>query len=1037
MAVWHWSKQAQRVVYLLSACLYRMPEKMINWQSKPLKINRIMFFSYCVLLGYLANLSAVALPITVPLTVGNVAIFVILARLGMVWGMLSFMVVTLPLAHSPAIVLTAAQALLFLIYFNHPKRSIWLFSLIYIPIAAVICFLMLPVGISHHPLLFSLFVLLCTAVFAWCIKAASMLLAMSVSAKQLRQQSLQNQLSYRFGLYAAIPATLLITLGLNGATSINLVKKMAAYHFQLDNLKSDVELKLNEYLATMQAIAALPDSMLHKATLQHLVSQRHEFISALTTDPQGIVTQFYKADVKSNDLLGASVADRTYFQAVKTQQLPYISDTFTGRMLGSDQLFAVSAPITENGNFRGILQLSVKLDALLHVFSIDKDNKSHQILLDNAGKKIWDNTTSDNIGELWHRPEYATAMPKSFLQNSVFNPLVPIVISQDAHHFMLQEQIGATGWSLSYFIDTESSILLFYFYFAVALGLITLILEASVTLSKRFVSRYTMALEQLVDFTKHWDGKSASQVKPEFNQSASEIDALTDSFITMQRRVSGAHHAIVATMQEVRQLNSELEQRVEQRTSELEQERDKANHLAAVKTRFLANMSHELRTPITIIKGFTETLITSANTDMLPQLMRIQQNTEHLHNVVNDILDVAKMDAGKMSYAPKSVNALTVLEEIAASLEQLCDSKPLTADVAINLPAALCIWADPFRLKQILLNLVSNAVKFTHSGKISLSAHYVETDVVISVTDQGVGIAADKIPTLFQAFTQADSSISRDYGGTGLGLYISKELADAMGMTLTVNSILHQGSSFTLRIPAKLVSIETQPLTTAVEQTVAVSELRHQGKRLLVVDDVKDIRDLIASLLKDTGLELSFATDGREALAMVKKHGFDLILMDQQMPGMDGRSAALKIRQLGIRIPVIQLSADVFTDQTELAPFDSVLTKPIDKNALLQTIGRLLNTVLAVSPAEAIDELAMEYQQSLIAKKVSLMALLNQQKYEELAHELHKIKGTSACFGFVAIAQAATEAELKLKLSEKDNQLLSQLMLAIEANIRL
>ncbi|SNY60333.1 Signal transduction histidine kinase [Arsukibacterium tuosuense] len=1010
---------------------------MINWQSKPLKINRILFFSYCVLLGYLANLSAVALPITVPLTVGNVAIFVIMARLGLVWGIVSFVIVTLSFGQSPAIILTVAQTVLFIIYFNQPKRTIWLFSLIYMPVAAVICYLMLPVSISHQPLLLSLFVLLCAAVFAWCLKAATLLLAMSVQAKQLRQQSLQNQLSYRFGLYAAIPATLLITLGLNGATSVNLVKKMAAYHFQLDNLKSDVELKLNEYLAMLQAMATLPENMLDKTTLQHLVTQRPEFISALTTDQLGYVTQFYKADVQNNDLLGTSVADRAYFRTVKTQQSPYISDTFTGRMLGQDQLFAVSAPIAEKGRFLGVLQLSVELAALLHVFTIDDDDDdvSHQILLDNAGKKIWGNKTSGKVGETWQRPENASAMPKAFLQNSVFNPLPPIIISEDAHHFMLQKQIGTTGWSLNYFIDTESTILLFYFYFAIALGLITLILEASVTLSKRFVSRYTMALEQLVDFTKHWDGKSASQVKPQFSQSALEMDALTDSFINMQRRVSGAHHAIVATMQEVRQLNSELEQRVEQRTSELEQERDKANHLAAVKTRFLANMSHELRTPITIIKGFTETLISQANADTLPVLRRVQHNTEHLHNVVNDILDVAKMDAGKMSYAAKSVNALSILDDITASLSQLCDSKALTANVAISLPAELCIWADPFRLKQILLNLLSNAVKFTHNGTISLSAHYIESDVVISFADQGVGIAADKIPTLFQAFTQADSSISRDYGGTGLGLYISKELADAMGMTLTVDSTLHKGSTFRLRIPATLVSLETQPLAAAEAQSKTNSGEITQGKRVLVVDDVKDIRDLIASLLKETGLVLSFAADGAEALEMAKNHVFDLIIMDQQMPRMDGRTAALEIRQLSLKTPIIQLSADVFTDQTSLAPFDSVLTKPIDKTSLFQTIGQLLNTMPAPNIHQEDDELAAEYQRSLVAQKDSLLQLWSLEKYETLSHELHKIKGTSACFNLYAIAEAAAEAEQKISTNKIDNQLLAKLMLAIEGSI--
>lgn len=1006
---------------------------MPNLRVKPVRLHRVVFFFYCLILGCLANLWVVSLPISVPLLVGNVAIFVITARLGAAWGAVSFVLVALPLEQPLAITLTAAQVLLFWVYLHYEKRSIWLFSLAYIPVAAVICYIMLATGISHHPGLFSLFVLLCTAIFAWNIKAATMLAAMSVHAAQLRQLSLQQQLSVRFGLYAAIPATLLITLGLHELTNVNLVKKMATYHSQLNHLKSAVELKLNEYVATVQTIAALPEQATEQSVLQHLVEQRPEYISALTADHLGIVKQFYKADIVNNGPLGTSVADRAYFSHARDQMAPYISDTFTGRILGHDQLFAVSAPTNTGGNFSGIVQLSISLNALLQVFSLGDDAISHQVLIDNKAKVIWSHNINAEVSDYLQKAAHITA--KTYLENSVFNPLSPIIISEDAHHFILRQQIANTGWGLNYFIDTDALILLFYFYVAIAVALITLLLEASVSLSKRFVSRYTMALEQLVDYTKSWDGKSTHLAKPEFSQSAAEIDTLTDSFSNMQRRVSGAHHALVATMQEVRKLNSELEKRVEQRTHELELERDKANQLAAIKTRFLANMSHELRTPITIIKGFTQTLIAQADAALQPQLHRIQQNTEHLHNVVNDILDVAKLDEGKMAYAITTVNAVMVLDELASSLKQLCMHKGLVANVSIELPESLCFQADPFRFKQIVLNLISNAVKFTPAGHISLSAKQTEAGIVIKVTDQGVGIAADKLPTLFQAFTQADSSISRDYGGTGLGLYISKELADAMQLRLAVHSVLHEGSEFSLTVPGSLLSFEVQNSAALNLPPAAISTTIRSNKRLLIVDDVKDIRELIAALLQDTGLQLSFATDGYQALELCNRQSFDLIIMDQQMPRMDGYTAAVKMRQSGINNPIIQLSADVFTDKTDTSPFSKVLTKPIDKPVLIQAISQLLNSPqLTVSvPTDTDDELEREYYASLAAQVNNLQQLFGQKQHQQLAKELHKIKGTSACFGLTAISHAAQQLQHALAADNASQALLDELLRQIKA----
>ena len=395
------------------------------------------------------------------------------------------------------------------------------------------------------------------------------------------------------------------------------------------------------------------------------------------------------------------------------------------------------------------------------------------------------------------------------------------------------------------------------------------------------------------------------------------------------------------------------------------------------------------------------------------------------------------MDAGKMSYAPIDFNITKVLDEMAASLRQLCLNKQLSVALNIDIPDTLYVWADPFRFKQILLNLISNAVKFTQQGKITLAAIQNDSGIVISVKDQGVGIAPDKLPTLFQAFTQADSSISRDFGGTGLGLYISKELADAMQMVLTTESKLNHGSIFSLAVPKKILSYHANETTSAVQQNSQLAAQSLKGKHVLVVDDVKDIRDLIAKLLQETGITLSYAEDGKQAIDRCAKQAFDLILMDQQMPRMDGLSAAKQIRSQGITTPIIQLSADVFSEPNADSPFNVVLTKPFDKTTLLSALSQVFATTLPAVQQDAIatidDELAQQYYQHLVTQITILTQLSAEQQWELLARELHKIKGTSACFGLTDIAAAAAQAERDIKADQVTPQLLDNLFNLIKA----
>lgn len=1003
---------------------------MIKNHNKSIKRHRLLFLLYCITVGLLANLSVVTIPIAVPLNVGNVAILVILARLGPLWALVCFAFVTYPLPSDIAIILTFFQAMLFGFHINQKNSSIIKISTAYFIIVFVTNKILLPEAITDNSTSLLIFTSLSTALFIWTIKAANLLLALYVNNEQLRKQSLQHQLSFRVGLYTAIPATLLITLGLNGITNLHLVKQMTRYQNEVNDLKENIELKLKDYSSKIETIAKLTDIVVTKSILMQLVKQSPEFISALITDANGTVNKFYKEDISDDNLGKMSVTDRAYYYEAKNTMSTYISDTFTGRSLGEDQLFAVSTPIINNNQFNGVLQLAIKLDSLLEVFNLPNDSISHRILIDNSGKKVWGNNISGDVGSIWIRPKHSEAMQKTFLENSLFNPLEPIIFSRDAHHLIVSNQVGLTDWKLYFFIDTDELILDFSIYYLLSLLLITLILEISVQLSKRFVKHYTQALELLVDYTQQWDGKSTTKKNLNFTQSALEIDTLAHSFVNMQRRVAGAHHAIISTMNEVKLLNEALEERVEKRTKELEHERDKANQLAAVKTRFLANMSHEIRTPITIIRGFAEQILPNTQGEVHNALCKIEQHTLHLQNVINDILDAAKIDEGKMTIAEQTVAIIPLLNSLSDSMKVLAKTKKLTTELNIDIADIEHIITDPFRLKQILLNFISNAVKFTPKGTVKLVANITNKDeLCIAVIDEGIGISDQQASTLFEAFTQADSSTSRDFGGTGLGLFISKQLADAMSIKLHMQSELGVGSCFSVTLP------ESKIVKNLTEFPKNEKEIEHtipdwKNYHILIVDDVDDIRELIDIYLKDTEIAVDFAQNGQQAIQLVEKSHYDLVILDQQMPIMDGLTAAKAIREFNKSIPLLLLSADIIDTEThQTSPFNKTIAKPFTKNQLIETIRLFIvdNSISTKNVNEEDEnELTREYLHTLPKVLLLLEQLVKCEERAHLEHELHKLKGTSACLGLIAISHCAASLhnllkERMIKLNELDD----------------
>jgi signal transduction histidine kinase len=578
-----------------------------------------------------------------------------------------------------------------------------------------------PSKIVDEPFYLALHCALSTAVFAFCLRAMLILDSLTNSQKQERQQSLTLQLSHRVAMYSSIPSTLLIAVVLHGAIALDLSRYLLRYESEQLQLVEQISQRLTAYLAQIELAGKMLDIAKPEQVLPALTAQRTEFISALITDQDGYVETFFKADLPQTAKTRTNVADRSYFIEPKRTGQPFISDTFLGRNLGQDQLFAISTALSSDSKpFQGVLEVSVDLQTLTSTITTSDTDISHRLLLDREKKKIWGTADDRPLGQVWSVNSHSSPLERRYLSNSWFNSFGSIMLTENAAHLLLIKYVNPGQWQLKYFIDTDSFVQRYHLFLGLAMLIALLLLEAITALSRSFISRYTVALEQLAHNATGWQPDDTPQPRLVFQQSAEEIETLANTLSEMQHRVRASRRAMQHSMQQIVTLNNELEQRVHQRTEELSNERDKATRLASIKTRFLANMSHEIRTPITVIKGFTEQLQHKLSGSETKLVERIAQNTEHLQRLVDDILDTAKIDEGKMTLELQAVPLHPFLQSVVDNITALVAQKQLTLQVDIDAAASLSLQADPFRLRQILLNLLSNAIKFTAAGQITL-----------------------------------------------------------------------------------------------------------------------------------------------------------------------------------------------------------------------------------------------------------------------------------------------------------------------------
>ncbi len=513
---------------------------------------------------------------------------------------------------------------------------------------------------------------------------------------------------------------------------------------------------------------------------------------------------------------------------------------------------------------------------------------------------------------------------------------------------------------------------------------------AALIVSRRFQDSLLRPIRELQQTAKAVSDRRDYSVRAK-KLSDDEIGALADVFNNMLEEIQ--YHDVA-----LKQSRAKLQQRVAERTmelanankglkkeiaerkiaqEELRQAKEAAETATIAKSEFLANMSHEIRTPMTAILGFAENIIDPDFTEdeRHRAVDTILRNGEHLLEIINGILDLSKIEAGICDVERVKCNPNKIIVDICSLMQVRAEEKGLALSVQFDGPIPETIESDPTRIGQILVNLIGNAIKFTETGSVKLIARLVggraqEYRLEIDIVDTGIGMSEEHISRIFHAFTQGDASMTRRFGGTGLGLSMSKRLAEMLGGNISVSSELGSGSTFKFSVstgPLDNVKMLSRPITTvALANRELVTE--HSpllNCRVLLVEDGPDNQKLIGHILRKAGAQVEIAENGQVAVDRIicdesesdpqeSAAAVDIILMDMQMPVMDGYEATTILRRNGYTKPIVALTAHAMTGDREKcidAGCDDYVTKPIKRRTLIETVQEHLHR-RSLAPSE-------------------------------------------------------------------------------------
>ena len=475
---------------------------------------------------------------------------------------------------------------------------------------------------------------------------------------------------------------------------------------------------------------------------------------------------------------------------------------------------------------------------------------------------------------------------------------------------------------------------------------------------------------------------------------------------------------------------------------ELERAKNAAEQANKAKSQLIANISHEIRTPLGAIQGYLDLLyrFNLSNEEKNKTLKSIRRNTFNLLNIINDLLDMSKIEAGLLESEETEFNLIELILETVESVTFYSQNPNVSIETDIVTPIPEYIVSDQVKFGQILTNLLSNAIKFTKEGAIRVTVGFHNPKVSIEVSDTGIGMSEDQSKKIFRPFIQADTSISRKYGGTGLGLSLSQTFAEKLGGHLELaKSELNKGSTFKFSLTPRILENVSMinNLKEARNIEICGQDFKHinqlKGIVVLIVEDCRDNQIIYSRFLEGEGAKVLTASTGAQSLAISEEEKYDMAIMDIQMPEMDGYETTQSLRRMGITVPIVALTAHAMMGERERclsAGCTDYITKPIDSETLVSKIRELLDIKDKISPDEGLKSKLHSNPRvspllygfvSGISERISNMKMaISKNDRQELRILSHQLKGTSLNYGYPTISEASAKIESMMATDSVD-----------------
>ncbi len=765
--------------------------------------------------------------------------------------------------------------------------------------------------------------------------------------------------------------------------------------------------RLTETLASSLSHAA--GDKQQQASLLRLYPRIHEAFDHITTvDELGMVVETTTDVAPDSALLVRGVGDREYFRRVMATRRTVISELVASR-INSDPVVIIAVPyFTDTGEIDGVVASVLRLARFgKFVESYRAVPRPLITIVDRQHRVVYATTASRR-----HEMQDLSADP--LLLAAAGNPrervfhYAPGDTSQEPP-VVARAQVHQTGWTV--FVEQQPMELRLQTtrYYVSTLALIGLALGGTVLVAGRFSNAVTRPLEELVTLVRNISAQGETAPRSTSSSPLVEVAALVADVNLMQDRLAESYHQLQHSLAqrevlntELKELTADLDRKVRERTAELAAATRVAEEASRAKSEFLANMSHEIRTPMNGIIGMTELALgTPLHGVQREYLETVRSSAESLLVIINDVLDFSKIEAGKLQIDSTDFSVRALLDDTLKPLALKAREKPLELMIEVLPDVPDSLVGDPARLRQILQNLAGNAIKFTDRGEVLVRVQREPADagtatLRFSVVDTGIGIPADKQSVIFQAFTQADGSTTRRYGGTGLGLTISAQLVSLMGGRIWVDSTPGHGSAFHFNVTLPVSANRVAPRVLPQRGELA-------GLTALVVDDHETNRRVLTDVLTACGLAVQQAIDGASAHRVLdtSEHGFSLAVLDMHLPDVNGSALASSVRRhprCASAAVVILTSSDQSADAIASPDLADVhcLTKPISQDALLQTVRNALGTrtrpettpaAPAVTPTRAARPLRVLVAEDNLVNRTLAAHLLSRRGHEAVLAE--------------------------------------------------